>query len=394
MNWLPQFTKEKCNMKRKRLFVTRLSAMLTLFGVGGALCPADTKTIQVQCGVPGRSIGLALEQAQPGDVISIQGTCEEKVTITTEHITLDGLGTGAIRGAGLAGEVFNPLIAVDGAQGVIIRGLRVENGPGEAILVENGSAVSLTNLTLSGNTVGLALAAGATAELADSTIENNLTGVGLLTGSSLVLKGRVIVSNNQDIGFDITGNSTVEIRGALVEVNNNARHGMTLDGSRLVLLGIPQSQGSSLTLNGNGANGILLGQSSLSFFGAPAANRITISNNRGIGIRTLLGARILSPQAAVVFQIEGNATGIAFESDSGALIVGGLSVLNNGTGALADGSGVVMLISPPGAPSSITGNVTQDFDARFGSRIRLIGVSVGPKVVCEPTVLSQGLACP
>jgi hypothetical protein len=230
--------------------------------------------------------------------------------------------------------------------------------------------------------------------VADSTIENNLAGVGLLTGSSLILKGKVTVSNNQDIGFDITGNSTVEIRGAQVEVNNNARHGMTFDGSRLVLLGIPQSQGSSLTLNGNGANGILLGQSSMSFFGAPGANKMLISNNGGFGIRAVLGARILSPQGAAIFQIEENPTGIAFESDAGALIVGGLTVRNNEVGALADGSGVVMLISPPEVPSSITGNATRDFDARFGSRIRLIGVSVGPNVACESTVLSQGLACP
>jgi hypothetical protein len=381
-------------MRRKTLFFTRFSSVLTLFAIGGALCPAHSRTIEVRCGTPGHSIERALGHAQAGDVISIQGICDETVSITTGHITLDGLGSGAVRGAGPTGQVFNPLIAIEGAQGVIIKRLRVENSPGEGILVENGAGVLLQSITLRSNTVGLAVAAGSTAELADSTLESNLAGVGLLTGSSLVLKGRVNVSNNQDNGFDITGNSTVEIRGAQVEVNNNARHGMTLDGSRLVLLGIPQSQGSSLTLNGNGANGILLGQSSLSFFGAPGANRITISNNRGAGIRAVLGARILSPQGAAVFQIEGNPTGIAFESDSGALIIGGLTVRNNGTGALADGSGVVMLVSPPEAPSSIAGSLTQDFDARFGSRIRLIGVSVGPKIACDVTVLSQGLACP
>jgi hypothetical protein len=382
-------------MRAKTVFFTRFSSALTLFAIGGVLCPAYSKTIEVRCAVPGQSIRMALERAEPGDVISILGSCNESVTITTGHITLDGLGTGAVRGAGAAGHVFNPLIAIEGAQGVIIKDLRVENSPGEAILVENGAGALLKGVTLRGNTVGLAVIAGSTVELTDSTLDSNLTGIGVVTGSSLVLKGRVSVSNSmEDVGINITGNSTLEIRGAQVEVNNNARHGMTLNGSQLVLLGIPQSQGSSLTLNGNGANGILLDQSSLSFFGAPGANRITISNNRDIGIRAVLGARILSPQAAAVFQIEGNATGIAFESDSGALIVGGLTVLNNGTGALADGSGVVILISSAEAPSSIRGSVTRDFDARFGSRIRLIGVSVGPKVFCEATVLTQGLACP
>jgi hypothetical protein len=95
-----------------------------------------------------------------------------------------------------------------------------------------------------------------------------------------------------------------------------------------------------------------------------------------------------------LFQIEGNPTGVAFESDSGALIVGGFTVRNGEAGVLADGSGVVMLISTPEAPASITGNTIRDFDARFGSRIRLIGVSVGPKIACEASVLKEGLACP
>ena len=372
----------------------RYSSVLTLLVAAGGPYLGHSKTIEVRCAVPGQSIGMALQRAEPGDLVSIQGTCNERVTIKTGHITLDGHGTAIVRGSGLANQVFNPLIAIEGAQGVVIKGLRVESGPGEGILAQNSAGISLSNVTLRNNTVGLAVAAGSTAELADSTMDGNLIGVGLLTGSALVLKGKVAANNNQDNGFDITGNSTVEIRGAQVEANNNARHGMTLDRSQLIILGILQSQGSSLTLNGNGANGMILGQSSLSFFGAPGAYRITISDNRGIGIRAVLGGRILSPQGAARFQIERNPTGIAFESDSGALIIGGLTVRNNGTGVLADGSGVVMLIAPPDNPASINGNGTRDFDGRFGSRIRLIGVSVGPKVACEASVLREGLACP
>jgi hypothetical protein len=251
-------------MSRKALSLTRSWSAVTLFAIGGGLHPSFAKTIEVRCSLPGHSIGRALERAESGDVISVQGTCQEKVVITTGHITINGFGSGIVRGGGPANQVFNPLIRIDGAQGVTIRGLRVENSPGEGILAEDGAAISLLNVALRNNTVGLAAAEGSTAELVDSTIDGNAAGVGLLTSSSLVLKGRVSVSNNQDIGFDITGNSTVEIRGAQVDVNNNARHGMSFDGSRLVLLGIPQSQGSSLSLRGNGGNGILLGQSSRS----------------------------------------------------------------------------------------------------------------------------------
>src|SRR5262245_4668655 len=161
-------------MKWKTRFCTHFSSLLVLFAIGGVLCPAYSKTIEVLCGVPGQSIGKALEHAQPGDVILIRGTCNEKVTVTTGHITLDGLGIGTVRGAGsTTPEAFNPLVAVEGAQGVIIKGLRVENGPGEAILIENGAAASLKTLTLQGKTAGLVVDAGSPAELAGSRMDSN-----------------------------------------------------------------------------------------------------------------------------------------------------------------------------------------------------------------------------
>jgi nitrous oxidase accessory protein NosD len=214
--------------------------VFALFAVG-VQCPSYSKTIEVRCALPGDNLTRALERADPGDVISIRGTCDEKVTIKTDHITLDGHGTAIVRGTGGPGDgsrLFDALITIDGAQGVSIKGLRVEASPAEGILAQNGAAISLLNIASRSNTVGLAVASGSTAELVDSTIDGNLAGVGVLTDSSLILKGRVSVINNQDHGFDITGNSTVEIRGAQVNASNNARHGMTFDGSRLILLGI------------------------------------------------------------------------------------------------------------------------------------------------------------
>ena len=194
--------------------------------------PCEGRTIAVHCDAHGHSIKRALRHAQPFDVIQIHGTCREKVRITTEHLTLDGLGTAVVEGDGAAFEVFNPLIGVDGARGVVIRGLRIQNGPGEGILAENGAAVSLMNLVLHGNTVGLAVAASSTVELTDATIEQNAAGVAVLTESSLVLKGAIVSRNNDEHGFDVTGNSTLEIRGAQIQATNNGRHGITLDGWR------------------------------------------------------------------------------------------------------------------------------------------------------------------
>ena len=44
--------------------------------------PARGSVRHVNCNVPGQTVTKALQTAQPGDTIRVQGTCEETVTIT------------------------------------------------------------------------------------------------------------------------------------------------------------------------------------------------------------------------------------------------------------------------------------------------------------------------
>ena len=55
--------------------------------------------IRVDCGA-GQTIGRALKHAQPGDSIVVTGTCRERVVITTDRITLAGLGAAVVDGGG------------------------------------------------------------------------------------------------------------------------------------------------------------------------------------------------------------------------------------------------------------------------------------------------------
>jgi hypothetical protein len=373
-------------------YLPQAAALLALLALNAAVLNA--KTLEVRCEVPGHSIGKALEIAQPGDIIAIQGICSEHVTITTDHVTLDGGNAAVIRGSGMAFELFHPLVGIHGAQGVVLRGVRIEDGPAEAVAVQNGAAAALVNVALRGSTIGLMVAANSTVELMDSSVEDNFVGVDMFTSSSLVLKGSVAANSNLRNGIDVTGSSTVEIRGAQVEANQNGGQGITLTGSEMLLLGFPPAQGSSITANGNGSNGIVIAaQASLNLFGAPGANSVTTMNNAIHGI-WVPGGSIFSPQATARFLIVDNPVGVAFESGGGATITGGLEVRNNGTGVLADGAGVLTLSSAPMLPSSIAGNTSLDVDARFGSRIRLAGVIVGPNVACDATLISEGMACP
>jgi hypothetical protein len=97
--------------------------------------------------------------------------------------------------------------------------------------------------------------------------------------------------------------------------------------------------------------------------------------------------------------MENNETGINFGQNSGATIIGGLSVSNNrSTGLLADGAGSLTLVSIPPNPSAITGNGVDgngvDVDLRFGSRVTFGGAAVG-SINCDGTALTRGSTnCP
>ena len=375
-----------------------LGTLLVL--LAGTTTELSARTFHVFC--PALSISNILETyAQPGDTIRISGTCKERLTITKDRITLDGLGSGVLDGTGVepSAPEFNALVTIDGARGLTLRGLTIENSSAEGILAKNGAAFALQDVTVqdNGNT-GVAVSANSTAELTDCVMRNNqVMGLRVFSGGTVILKGAIDITDNTE-GILVEGQSMLEIRGAQVQVNNSAFFGLTVGQSQVAIFTLSESQGSTLTVNGNGESGILLDSSSLSVFGEPfgsAANVITVSNNGVNGIWLPSLASIISPFATAQFVIENNPTGINFESNSGAIIIGGLTVRNNGTGVLADGAGALTLVSIPPNPSSITDNTDVDVDLRFGSRATFGGPPFVGSVACDGTVLIRGSAgCP
>jgi hypothetical protein len=76
--------------------VVGLLGVLGLFGsqeraVGVA--GADSAVKKVKCD-EGQTLTDALKTAKPGDTLKVTGTCQERVTITTDRLTLDGGGSG------------------------------------------------------------------------------------------------------------------------------------------------------------------------------------------------------------------------------------------------------------------------------------------------------------
>jgi len=338
----------------------------------------------------GEEIARALARAEPGDTIRVTGTCVERVSIKTDRITLDGQGAATLDGGGGPAAEFDGVVTIDGASGVTIQGFTVQNGPGEGILGTHGAAFSVRNTTVQDNgSTGVVVAEGSTAELTDCSILRNDAGIDVFTQSSAVLKGAIRTNDNLLNGATVNGTSIIEIRGAQVEASRNGGEGLAAgSNSQLAVFGFAGSQGSTFTIDANGGGGILLGDSILNVF---SESTIAITNSP-LGI--LCGAgKIISPFGVGTFVIENNGVGLDFGLDGTALLVGGLTVRNNGTGVRGDGAGVLTFISIPSNPSAITGNGV-DVDLRFGARATIEGVEVGT-ITCDSTVLSRGTTvCP
>src|SRR5262245_61166151 len=104
------------------LHASDLNAMVNQINVLGGP-GGQPQIISLDCNVGG-TIGQALDQARPGDIIQVTGTCNESVLIIKDGITLDGQGTTIVN----SGSSTQSTITVDGAQRVTIQGLTAQNG--------------------------------------------------------------------------------------------------------------------------------------------------------------------------------------------------------------------------------------------------------------------------
>ena len=219
---------------------------------------ADSAVKKVKCD-KGQTLTEALRKAKPGDTLQVTGTCQERVTITTDRLTLDGGGSAVLDGGGGGPTEFEGVVTIDGAQGVTLMGFTVQNGPGEGILGLHGAAFAVQQTTVQQNAaIGIAVADGSTADLTDCTIQGNGVGIDVFTSSSAILRGAITISQNKGNGAEVNGQSMLEIRGAQVQMNDNGGAGLVAGSGQVAIFGFTASQGSTLTANGNGDFGIII----------------------------------------------------------------------------------------------------------------------------------------
>jgi hypothetical protein len=352
---------------------------------------------EVDCDA-GRSVMDVLAKAEPGETIKIIGTCIERLVITTDRITLDGQGSAILDGGGSAGGDFAGVIAIQGAHGVVIRGLTVQHGP-NGIVATGGAAFQASDSVFQNHAgSGILIIGGSSGELTNCAMQKNGVGMNVLTGSSIVLKGAIGADGNAGNGISVGGGSTLEIRGAAVHASHNMGNGVSISGGQGAIWAYSESQKSSLTASNNGFAGIGIAEADFQSGGGSGPNLITASNNGAFGLFLPIGGVVDSPFGSMQFEMSGNPVGLYLGMGSRVLIHGGLVIENNKTGVLADGGDTLNVNASPApippAPSVIAANEV-DVDLRFGSRATF-GAAVTVKTIkCDKTVLSRGsIACP
>ena len=174
------------------------------------------------------TIADVMSTAQPGDTISITGTCNETVMVTKDGITLDGGDTAIIDG----GDTDDPVIAVYGQRNVVIRGLTVQNGR-QGVFADRGAAVWLE----------------------DVTARNNGAGISIRGNSSATFAGTIMSNDNKiEGGIDVLQSTIWSENVTLVQANDNPEGGISLSrGAQIFLTGARKIE----VMRNGGLSGVL-----------------------------------------------------------------------------------------------------------------------------------------
>ena len=192
------------------------------------------------------------------------GTCEETVTITTDHLTLQGIDEATIKGpgGGQAADVARGLVNIIGVQGVHLRGFTVQDSRVDGINGRQGAAFAVQGISV--------------LQSADDGIEATETstvrflgtcevrgsgdhGIAITHGSSAVFTGeRVTMAENTTAGLFVIGTSTAAFDAGTVHTTQNTFGILTLGHSSLTL----GRNAPVIVANRNTLDGILVADTS------------------------------------------------------------------------------------------------------------------------------------
>ena len=254
-------------------------------------------TVNVDCNTGG-AVGPTLNGLKNGDVLLVQGTCQENILIQAQvqHITLDGQRKATIK----APNGRQPAIQVLGRE-VTLKGFTVTGGSFGIAINRGATAVIDSNTIEHAAVAGLEVSHNSFARVINNTVQHN-EGHGILVlGSSSVHMGvwytddKVpqpnVIQNNHGDGVQVLRSSTARIIGNTH--SGNQRNGLTVQQAS-------HADVAGNTFNGNrlhairvvGNSGVNLADSAMRLFEQP---NTTTAPNGMFGIRCEIGAYVEGP---------------------------------------------------------------------------------------------------
>lgn len=191
-------------------FTRSLFTLLPILALGlGITSEAEARIVNVNCDT--KSLQSAVDRANPGDTINVSSTCNERIDVRTDDVTIDGGGTAIIDGTGLAGALS--LVQVQ-ALNVRIQNITVQNSPGAGIHVRSSGSAIIEGTTIKDNAAdGILVNQSAYARIG-SGLDDHPATAGTETGNDINYNGTSGIAVRSSANADIFHNSiTVNVRG-------------------------------------------------------------------------------------------------------------------------------------------------------------------------------------
>lgn len=252
-----------------------------------------------------RSLAKALSGGNGQTTIRFTGICKESVVISTDGLTLLGIGTAIIE----SGK--QDAVTVAGVHGVSISNVEVRNSQ-NGIIGTNGAHVSLSDVR---------------------SHDNSMSGISLQTGSSAILRG-VTVANNKLHGLDLETGSAATVTGAFT-VSGNQVFGVNVNGSSISFM---KANG---TFTGN-ALGMQVATAANAFI-ADQTTVLNFTSNLADGLTIVSGAHMVTFGGTINASMNG-INGVSVNSKAGFDLDAGstLNTFNNGVGQFGPGNGLLI----------------------------------------------------
>jgi parallel beta-helix repeat protein len=257
----------------------------------------DAATVNIDCNTGG-AVGPILNGLKNGDVLLVQGTCQENILIPAQlqHITLDGQRKATIK----APDPGQPAIQVLGRE-VTIKGFTVIGGSFGIAINRGATAVVDANTIQNARHTGVEVSQNSFARIINNIIEHSgqngifvlgssSAHIGVLSTGDKVAQPNVIQGNGGD-GIQVLRASTARIIGNTV--SGNQRNGLTVQQ-------VSHADVAGNTFNSNrlhgiravGNSGVNLADSAMRLFEQP---NTTTERNGMFGIRCEIGAYVEGP---------------------------------------------------------------------------------------------------